>query len=262
MPVVVDLHGYSAPTKIQVAFSGLAAYGVEHGFITVNPQVERPVPRWITDPRSADLGFLEAVLDAVEAVACVDTSRVYVAGMSNGAMMASRVACELSDRITAVALVAGAADPPECDPGRAMPVVAFHGTSDQYLAYTGGLGPAVATLPNPDGAGTFGTLASGTLPGVDMRPVPEIVGAWAGRSGCQLAPTERQFADLVTEFDYSCPVDTDTQLYRIEGGGHTWPGSAFAAALGADSAIGMTTMAIDANQVMWQFFQRFALPAA
>ena len=101
------------------------------------------------------------LLDEAEATLCIDTNRVYFAGLSNGAMMTSSIACELSGRVAAAGAVAGVADPDGCAFSRPVPLVAFHGTDDQFLAYTGGFGSwrlseqvvALVTYDRGDGGG-------------------------------------------------------------------------------------------------------------
>ena len=57
----------------------------------------------------------------------------------------------------------------------------------------------------------------------------------------------------VTRLSYRCPRRADVELYRIEGGGHTWPGSEFSRAI--ESVVGPTTFSINADDAMWTFFQ-------
>lgn len=251
LPLVIDLHGWSEPAGVHLVFSGLASYGDDHRFITLVPDITRPVPRWDTAVDGADIKWIAALLDEAEATLCLDINRIFVAGMSNGAMMTSAIACSLDDRIAAVAPVAGVRDMDGCNPARAVPIMAFHGTADRFLPFEGGLGPAVADLPNPDGTGTLGTDVI-ALDG-DTPSVPEVMTAWASRNGCTDAdPEEVPVADDVTRLAWDCPTSGETILYRIEGGGHTWPGSEFGTMI--TDMVGATTLNLSANQVMWQFF--------
>ena len=256
LPMVVDLHGFGEPAATQVKFSQLSPFGAFAGFVTITPQIPRTVPRWDVRPGSVDLSFVLMAIEQAESRGCVDTSRVYVTGLSNGAMMTSRIACDLADRVAAVAMVAGVQDPADCSPSRPVPMIAFHGTADTFLSYDGGLGTSVADLPNPSGVGTLGTTEM-SVPGTRTASVPEVMAAWAQRDGCQPTPAESTVAADVTLFDYDCPADTDVRLYRIDGGGHTWPGSSFSAELAG--VVGATAMDISANQVMWEFFRQYSL---
>jgi polyhydroxybutyrate depolymerase len=262
-PLVVDFHGYSESGAIHALFSALGPYGDEQGFVTVTPDSGYEVPHWEFAAGSRDLVMFGDLLDQVEADLCIDTNRIYVTGLSYGAYMTSFLACAYSDRIAAAAPVAGTADPEGCEFERPVPVVAFHGTDDTYIAFEGGYGSSVAGLPQPDGSGTLGDAvdpeAADEAEGADgdLQSIPEAVAAWAVRNGCAAEPTEETVADDVNELVFSCPPGAEASLYVIEGGGHTWPGSAF----GDDivDVVGYNTHSISANEVMWAFFQAHPL---
>jgi polyhydroxybutyrate depolymerase len=248
VPLVLDLHGYSEGAQVHVALTGLGPYGDEHGFITVTPQGLGQVPRWDVALDSPDLDFVGHLLDEVERAACVDLARVYATGLSNGAFLASSIACRWADRVAAVAPVAGLRAVEGCDPSRPVPVIAFHGTADLYVSYDGGFGPALA---GPDG--------SGSLAAPDLGPsIPEMAATWAIRNGCGATPTKATISEDVTLIAFDCPHDAEVQLYRITDGGHTWPGSKLSDQLAA--AIGRTTMTIDANALIWSFFVQHPMP--
>ncbi|HEY8544108.1 MAG TPA: PHB depolymerase family esterase [Acidimicrobiales bacterium] len=266
VPLVVDLHGYAEGADVHVVHTGLGAHGDAAGFVTVTPQGSGLLPGWRLAADSPDVAFVEQVLDDVEATLCVDRARVYVAGLSNGAMLASVLACELPDRIAAVAVVAGVTAVPGCgagdDPGatpRPVPVVAFHGTEDPFLGYDGGFGDAVAALPAPDGDGTLGEAGVAADPDVVAPPVPDVLAAWAIRNGCDGdPPAEEALADDVTRLTWACPAGADVVLHRIEGGGSTWPGSDLLRH--ASDIVGVTTRSISATEVIADFFADHALP--
>jgi polyhydroxybutyrate depolymerase len=247
---------------VHTLVSGLGPYGDEQGFVTVTPHGpgQGPVPYWDTTPGGPDQVFIEDVLDDVESSLCVDTARVFVTGLSNGAMMTSMLACELADRFAAAAPVAGVTEVEDCDADRPVPVVAFHGTDDGFLSYDGGFGEQVASLPSPDGRGTLGDVTD--APGVPAEAtgpsVPEVMAEWADRNGCAAtAPDEEAVADDVTVLSFDCPAGAEVELYRVDGGGHSWPGSEFLA--NVENVVGHTTMSISADEVMWEFFEQHPL---
>lgn len=257
-PLVIDLHGYLEEAQFHASNSMLGVYGDTHGFVTVTPEgADRTgPPSWTVEFHSADVRFILHVLDVVEHKLCIDERRVFVTGYSNGAMVASTLACIAADRIAAIAPVSGLRNPPNCHPTRPMPIVTFHGTGDRWVAFTGGLGPDAKKASASDG--TKRTLAQ-TSSGKSVArggPIPLIVAAWAARNGCA-APTETIVALDVRLVQYPCANHADVALYRIEGAGHTWPGSALSSAL---KTLGSTTMSIDADAVMWAFFQAHPLP--
>jgi polyhydroxybutyrate depolymerase len=256
VPLVMDLHGYSEGADVHKQMSSLGAFGDAHGFVTVTPQGQGPVARWDTTLGGKDLKFLGKVLDTTEQQLCIDTNRVFVTGLSNGAFMTSAMACQYSDRIAAVAPVAGVRNIKGCTPKRAVPIVAFHGTADGFVAYDGGLGQKALDLPAPDGSGKKlrDTLTPAQI-NAQRNPkdsIPDIMAAWAKRNDCTAGATETKVSADVTRLTWSCPSGGATELYRVTGGGHAWPGSAFSTAVG--SVVGHTTMSIDADEIMWRFF--------
>jgi polyhydroxybutyrate depolymerase len=256
IPLVFDFHGYSESAYIQTILSGLGPYGDQHGFVTVTPTGLGAIPLWNTTLGSADMKFFGEMLDQVEATVCVDQNRVFVTGLSNGAFMTSAVACEYADRVAAAAPVAGIRNIKGCKPARPVPVVAFHGTADPVVAYSGGLGPKGLALPAPDGSGrTLGQ--TGTQGLVTKEPVPKMTADWAARNHCAPRPTTTKVASDVTLIAYRCPDNATVELYRIEGGGHTWPGSTVTGAVG--NLLGPTTFSIAADEVIWKFFEAHPL---
>ena len=258
-PLVLDFHGYSEGAAVHVQMSELPAFGVEQGFVTLVPQGLGEPSRWDVALDSADLDFVGDLLDEAERTLCIDPARIYVTGLSNGAFMTSSVACRYADRVAAIAPVAGIRDPEGCDPARPVPVLAIHGTDDQFVTYEGGLGERALDLPAPDGSGR--TLRE---VGVEARPpgepsVPEIVAAWAARNGCGEAGPPQPVTEDVDRIAHRCPTGVAVELLRIDGGGHAWPGSALSAAVA--SIVGRTTMTISANEQLWAFFQDHPLPA-
>jgi polyhydroxybutyrate depolymerase len=255
LPLVVDLHGYSETAAIQVDITKLGSYGATKGFITVTPQVNETVQHWVTTPGSQDQKFLITLISHVENTLCVDSRRVYVAGYSNGAFMASALACTDASKIAAVATVSGIQAPSGCHPSRRVPVVAFHGTKDPFVPYGGGIGPAAKKLPAPNGDGTIGSqLNSKSAQGIQQTdlPIPVEEARWAARNGCSKSPKTSTVASGVKLIAYTCPDNATVELYKEIGDGHIWAGSEVMTEIA--SVVGKTTFAISANQLIWKFF--------
>jgi polyhydroxybutyrate depolymerase len=263
VPLVLDLHGYSEGAQIHLMMSGLSTFGDTKGFVTLTPQGTGPVARWDTTLGSKDLKFLGDLLDTAESQLCIDTNRVFVTGLSNGAFMTSAVACQFNDRIAAVSPVAGVRTIKGCTFKRSMPLVAFHGTGDQYVTFDGGLGQKALDLPAPDGSGKKlgDTLTPAQRTARSGDSIPTIMAAWAKRNGCgSTRPTEEAIATDVTKVTYPCPKGAETILYRVTGGGHSWPGSTFSQSIA--SIVGPTTMNVNADEIMWAFFMQHPLNPA
>jgi len=261
MPVVFDLHGYLEAASIEHTGTGLASYGDAHGFVTITPQLdESGVPRWDVSRNSADIAYIGKLLTHVEDSLCIDQRRVFVTGLSMGAFASSAVACRLSSRVAAVAPVAGLQAFPWCHPSRPVPVVAFHGTADPFVSYTGGPGPNALKLPAPDGKGTVGQELKNhpNAPGDPLSPsIPTQVATWAKRNGCGSTARKTRIASDVTLVSYPCAANRSVRFYVIKGGGHTWPGGT--SGIYPPDLVGRTTMSINADQIIWSFFQAHPL---
>jgi polyhydroxybutyrate depolymerase len=260
LPLVVDLHGYSETAAIQDQITMLGSYGATQGFITVTPQVTEAVQHWVTTPGSPDQKFVIALINHITSTLCVDTHRVFVAGYSNGAFMASALACTDAGTIAAVATISGIQAPSGCHPSRRVPVIAFHGTADPFVPYKGGIGPAAKELPAVSGGGTIGShLNAQADQGIQQTdlPIPVEEARWAARNGCSKTPVTSAVATGVTLIAYRCPDKATVELYRENGDGHIWAGSKFMTAIA--SVVGKTTFAISANQLLWKFFENHPL---
>ena len=173
-----------------------------------------------------DVAFLTQVLDRLQADYPVDSERVFVAGVSNGAMMAYRFACERADRVKAVGSVAGAVVS-DCQPSRPVSVLEIHGTEDPLVPYQGGQPSAVEAQNAPPYTAT-----------------PAMVQRWAEIAGCP-APAPAQVAGPVTTDSWTgCRNGSAVRLVTVQGAGHIW----FASGLGSANG------ALDATSTIWRFF--------
>jgi polyhydroxybutyrate depolymerase len=91
-----------------------------------------------------DVGFIDDLLDTLQADFAIDSLRTYATGMSNGGFMSYRLACELSERLAAIAPVAATMTIDVCEPVRAMPVIALHSYLDTSVPYLGGIGDGIS----------------------------------------------------------------------------------------------------------------------
>lgn len=260
LPLVLNLHGLMSPYGFQRSFSMMDDTAEAEGFVVLYPMgtPEGETPSWLVGADTSDVtvAYVEDLLDATGASLCIDLARVYATGLSNGGMMSSRLACDLSDRIAAVATVAGTIDFSDCDPVRPVPWMVFHGTEDDILPITGGVGTGL------DAAGIDITRAdevTGVSRAEELQPILVAAEGIAQRNGCDPEPQVEQVAEHVLERTWtSCADDAEVVFYEIEGGGHSWPGGLVNPAL--DGVMGQTTQEISANELMWDFFVRHPLP--
>jgi polyhydroxybutyrate depolymerase len=237
LPVVLNFHGLGSSALEQEVYSGLVPLSERESFILVTPDGTGTPRGWavarLGNTSADDLAFVAAVLDTLEDQLCIDTSRVYSTGMSNGAFFSSLLGCVMDDRIAAIAPVAGVSwaerDTLEC--GRPMPIIAFHGMADGTVPFEQGL--------------IFGAIPyAGAEANVD---------GWAGHNGCEPESNWSQLTEHVYRVTYE-GCESPAELIAVEGGGHTWPG-AFPV-----PSLGPTTNEISASEMIWTFFEDKRLP--
>ena len=244
-PLLMVLHGSagSGEDMMTVTRRGFERLADKEKFVVVYPDaLER---RWNDQGGTVDdVGFLLAIVDKLVADGLVDKNRIYVAGISNGGMMAQRLACEQADRIAGIATVAGGLPEPlqaTCKPARALPVLVIQGTEDPIVPWSGG---AVAGFED------FGKVLSAR----------ETAKFWAANNRCGdggviAAEPDRDRKDgtrVKMEVFASCPAGAAVKLAAVEGGGHTWPGGYQYL---PERFIGRTSQDVDANVLIWNFFK-------
>jgi polyhydroxybutyrate depolymerase len=207
LPLILNFHGFTSNAIQQAIYSQLEEKGPERGYVVVTPNGTPPAMFWniLNLDTPDDVAYTAELIDATEAALCINTARVYSAGMSNGAGMSVHLGCHLRAPFAAVASVAGVnLLQGSCPEGKDLPVIAFHGQADGVVPYDGGR-TAVAAL--------------------EVTSVEDAVAAWAKRDGCKKRPTTEAVSEHVQLTDYSgCDKQTDVQLYRVSDGSHTWPG--------------------------------------
>jgi polyhydroxybutyrate depolymerase len=244
-PLVVVLHGGGGNGVQAEQQTGFTATADREGFVVVYPDGSGRA-RLLTwnagtccayarDQRVDDVGFIRAMLDAVAVEFPVDPARVYVTGFSNGAMMAYRLGCELTDRIAAIAPISGALNAQACTPSRPLSVLHIHGTADQHVPIAGG-------LPRRD--------VPGTSPWQNTS-LAYAIGFWARHDACPAAEAETSQGSVTTTTYGPCADGTEVVQVIIDGGGHAWPGGT----KGRDAADDPPP-APDANAVIWAFLTR------
>jgi polyhydroxybutyrate depolymerase len=221
MPLVILLHGLGSSGDAVEQYFEVQELAASKGFLYVHPDgTKHPDGDQFWNATDAccgfgstvdDVAYLTAVIDQVEAVRDVDRSRVYVMGHSNGGFMSYRMACDLADRVAAIASVAGAtwSDTSRCRPSRPVSVLQVHGTADPLIKYDGGKLPE-ASAPFPGARTTIAT--------------------WAAYDGCDGSlgePGEKFDLDGAVPDKEStaahvegCPDGIGVELWTMEGSGH------------------------------------------
>ncbi|HUP87391.1 MAG TPA: PHB depolymerase family esterase [Acidimicrobiales bacterium] len=242
MPLVFNFHGHGSSAPAQQAYAAFGPLADREGFLVVAPDGQG-TPRHFTllgpaTGEADDVAFTLALLDDLEARLCVDAERVFATGMSNGGALSSVLACRASSRIAAAGAVAAMIFVPPCDDGGPpAPFVGMMGDADPVVPFAGG---RVNCCGNP------------TIPGAE-----DTVQKFADRAGCDAHASDvRPSASVVHRVWTGCAPGAAVELYVIEGGGHTWPGSAFDL---ASRGLGATTDELSATDTLWAFFEAHPL---
>jgi len=184
-----------------------------------------------------DVAYTRAAVGEARRRLCVDGRRVFCAGYSRGARFCSRLASELSPLIAAIAPVSGLRFPEPSNATRPMPIITFHGTDDPVNPYAGGADPRANHEYWDD-------------------PVEVAISKWVRFNGCTREQSFRQSANVVVHKHTQCKDNADVVFVKIDGGGHTWPGSRFNWSKG----LGVVNREINASVMMGSFFNEHPLP--
>ena len=260
LPLVVNLHALTRSGDQQIISSGMNEIAEREGFLVAYPDAVNG--DWF-GPQD-NVGFIDALLDQVSSEYSVDASSVYAAGLSQGGMMSYILSVARPNVFAAIASVAGPRPfdfgsdidtlyPPELAaiPDRPFPLLHMHGTGESFF------------IPYEGGRSAF-------RPDYVFPPVEQMVGYYATNNGCDsmsitmLPDVNLADSSTVQLISYTnCNTYTSSSgnsipaevlLYRIEGGGHTWPDG------GSGPPGEVINHDINASQEIWDFFSRHKLP--
>lgn len=250
MPLLVALHGGGGSMEHMSNDRnyGLVSKSEQAGFVVVFPNgtgaLGDKLATWnaggccarARDRNVDDVGFIRAVVADIETRLAIDKSRVFATGMSNGGMMAYRLACEAAEVFKAIAAVGAADVTAACTPVAPISILHIHARDDDHVPVAGGAGPAAVRLA--------GKVA-------DYPPLQRTILAWAGREQCQREPRRVLSTPGATCERYmGCASGAAVELCLTDSGGHSWPGGSKPRAKQPPST------AISANDIMWDFFTR------
>ena len=246
IPLIVVMHGGFGNAYNIENQSQLSAKADAENFIVVSPEGVKGgafnISSWnaggccgfASSSNVDDVGFIDALLDTLLSQYAIDSNRIYATGMSNGGFMSYRLACELSDRIAAIAPVAASMSMVACNPVRPVPVIAFHSYLDTNVPYLGGVGSGPS--------------------GHNNSPQDSVLNVWAGMNNCMnLNDTiiDNNEYTLIKWTSGDCA--SEVHHYATQDGGHSWPG-------GVQTVIGDPVSSfINATDLMWSFFQQHTL---
>jgi polyhydroxybutyrate depolymerase len=224
-PLIIGLHGTGADGLTFIATASLIQKANQEKFIVACPNALRHNIFTYFNAGGGfeeltngtdDLGFISALIDTMIKNYQVDTTKIYVMGFSNGSAMSYRVAAELSHKIAAIGAVSGQMVYEYCNPEFSVPIIHFHGLSDELIPYEG----------NDD-----------NIPSVDS-----VMAIWRGINNCSSIPdTIFNEAGIMGKKWTSLNGKADIVLYTIEDQEHEWPRTG--------------TLGISATDVIWNFLK-------
>ena len=249
-PLVVVLHGGGGRINQIERYTKFTKLAQKEGFIAAYPQ---GFDRQWNDGREViqsrahrlkidDVGFISKMIDEIKAKYYADPNRIYACGISNGGFMSLRLACELSDKIAAIGVVTAGMNPylvKTCKPKNKVSVVIINGTDDQIVPYDGGM------------------ISIGRKKRGKVTSTEYTVKHWCVYNQCKMKPLgmyvvdEKNDGTEIKVITYK-GIGAEVKLYRVIGGGHTWPGG-FQYLPAA--WVGRTSKEIDATEVIWEFFK-------
>jgi len=239
LPLVFNLHGFTSNAFQQEAYSEMNTVADSARFIVCYPDGIGAAWNvgWAFGSTADDIGFISSMIDNFAENYNINTSRVYSCGMSNGGFMSYHLACNLPEKIAAVASVTGSMVPgslAECMADPARPIMEIHGTEDFTVPYEGSNNVAL--------------------------PIETVVSHWLSANECLLVSDTTDYPDINTgdnctasRIDYTdCAEDKMVSLIKVFNGGHTWPGASI-------TFIGTTNQDFNASSTIWNFFNRFSI---
>jgi polyhydroxybutyrate depolymerase len=241
VPLLLNFHGYTSNAYQQMWYGDFRAIADSAGFIIAHPNGTLDFNGtthfnvgWGAS-NTDDVGFAEDLIDSIAANYSIDLGRVYSTGMSNGGFMSFHLACNLSNKIAAVASVTGSMSSftyTNCNPSHPTPVLQIHGTADPTVPYAGS---------------SFG------------QSIDNVMSYWAAFNNCQLVGDTTALANISTNdgstvsrivYDMG-DCNASAELLKLQGAGHTWAGSSI--------NLNGTNYDINASVEVWQFLSRYSL---
>lgn len=237
-PLVFNLHGYTSNASQQELYANFMPIADTAKFLVLSPDGTSQFGNqfWNAGFGSGpnDVQFISNLIDSVKLNYNIDLNSIYSCGMSNGGIMSYYLACNLPNRIAAIASVTGDMLNAwfTCAPSRPFPIMEIHGTLDGTVPY--------------NGDATF-------------APIDSVVKKWRIHNNCSSSPItfsvpNTNLTDNSTAVNYKYTGGTNgssVELYKVTGGSHSWPG--------ALPVISNTNQDFKASVEIWRFFRQYKL---
>ncbi len=236
VPLVLCFHGYGSSAQTIAFYANFQEIADTANFIIAFPQgaihdnsTHWNVEGWINNSPYDDIGFADLLINEISSEYAINQDRIYSTGMSNGGFMSFLLACQLSDKIAAVASVTGSITPQnleDCSPTKFIPFLQIHGTSDNVIPYE--------------------------LSVNYTESIPTLLDYWTSFNECEEDPTFEALPNISTtdfstveKYTYTdCTSNIENIHFKVLGGGHDWPGA-------------WGNMDINASKEIWDFFAQY-----
>jgi len=249
--LVIAMHGGGGSAEQFESTSKLTEKAEASKFIVVYPEgVQRPrllkLRTWNADACCGyaaenninDVTFISRLIDELISKYDINPKKVYATGHSNGGMMAYRLACELSEKIAAIAPNGCTMVTSTCNPIRAVPVLHMHSELDTDIPFEGGSGSGLGTA------------------GIQLASIDSVLNFWSLNNNCaNVAEVIVDNSDYKLSKWTNCNENVAIEYYLTQDGGHGWPGGLRGSAIGDNPST-----VINANDLLWEFFQQYQLP--
>ncbi|UOB16832.1 extracellular catalytic domain type 1 short-chain-length polyhydroxyalkanoate depolymerase [Abyssalbus ytuae] len=244
-PLVIALHGAGGKASQMEKHYNLTQKANAENYVIVYPEGTQSdgvlgLRYWnaggcckdAADNKTDDVKFIQELIEKIISRYHINRKRIYITGMSNGAMMAYRLACELPGKIAAIAPVAGTMyTEGNCPATTPVPILHIHSEKDTRVPYNGGTG----------------------VGGIYFPPVEEGIAKWIKINDCkESSRTETQFSNYKTIEWSGC--QKPVKIYLTEDGGHSWPGGNPHSRFADPPAT-----SVNANELIWSFFKQHEL---
>lgn len=233
-PLVVALHGSGMQGKEMAEKTALNKLADREGFIVVYPDGLRQ--KWNVSGKAPEdnVQFVHDLIGEMQRIRAIDPHRIYVVGLSNGGILAQKLACQNPDQIAAIATVAASLPiqfSAQCQTKQPVSLLMINGTADSVVPWQGGEAAQVR----------IGRELS-------IPSIPQVVNFWQQHNACSTA-TKRQSTAAIDLLDFqSCQAGSEVMLVALKGAGHVWAGGGYG-----------TSIYGDTTERVWQFFQRHSL---
>ncbi len=241
--MIIGMHGGASNAEQFESNSQLTDKANAEGFIIVYPNGTGRLQTWnggrccgsAATENVDDIKFISMLIDKLTAEYKIDPKRIYATGHSNGGIMSYRLACELSNKIAAIAPNASTMEMiTPCMPSRAVPILHMHSKLDENVPYEGGYGVGISNAY--------------------FYPLDSVFTVWASNNGCNPVP-QTIVKDNYTEKKWvDCDGNAVIDYYLTNDGSHSWPGA------GGSLTGNPSSTAINANDLLWEFFKNHRLP--